>query len=258
MLLSSEQKILIVLPYWRGDQPAANRVARLIADLQPSSGTSLLADFLFVCRNDCSHDPATVSYVSRKFRTWTCISDRKETGWPHGCNGTFLGALTWYYRGVMVPKSSPKRLPRYKALFICEADCVPLTWDAISFLHREWDRVSGRSVIAGALIPAGPHGHAHINGGCCLLSPDPKFLDWVCVRAGGNMQIKGGGWDWVMANEFKRRGWADIPGIKSYWRTPSITKDRLKAEIDSGLVWLHGVKDGSCEKHARELLFQPA
>ena len=250
--MAATNKILVILPSWDGDRSASMRLARLLADTQPGPAVSELADVLFITRPDSRPaDSATIAHVSRKFKTWTTVSDRQETGWPAGCNGLFTGAINFAYQ-----KMSANRLPRYKALFVCEADAIPLSRDWLQFLHREWDRVSRKGAeVAGALVPAGVHGRAHINGGCTLLSADLKFLNWLTMRCGGSMMRDSGGWDWVLAPEFSRRGWADIPGIKSWWKTPSITQERLEQARKGGTVFLHGVKDQSCERFSRMYLF---
>jgi hypothetical protein len=226
------------------------RLARFLADTQVGSTVSELADVLFINRPDSRPvDSATIGHVSKKFKTWTCVSDRQETGWPAGCNGLFTGAMNFAYR-----RMSANKLPKYKALFVCEADAIPLSADWLPFLHREWDRVSRKAEIAGALVPAGVHGRAHINGGCTLISADLKFLNWLTMRCGGSMMRGAGGWDWVLAPEFARRGWADIPGIKSWWKTPTISLEAVEAARNSGVVFLHGVKDNTCELHSRSLI----
>jgi hypothetical protein len=81
-------KILITIPFWNGDKDQAMKLARLLADLQPVHSTT--ADVLFVSRFDTKHDKQTIDYVSRKFNVYYHVSQRREVGWPHGCNGTFF------------------------------------------------------------------------------------------------------------------------------------------------------------------------
>lgn len=243
-------KILITLPFWDGDKAQAMRLARFIADLQPS-GASGAADFLFVARQDCKHDKETVAYVSRKFNTFTHTSTRPERGWPLGCGGTFFATVDWSLRNI-----SAAKCPAYKAIFVCEADVTPLTRDALLYLHARWDAAKKKNPnlsLAGALVPEGPHGHAHINGGCCLVDADLKFLHWLVARVGGCLR-GGGGWDWALAGEFQRKGWFDIDGIKSWWQTPSIAPGVVENLKKEGVIFLHGVKDNSGLEAARKIL----
>ena len=248
-------KILITLPFWKGDRNDAMKVARLIADLQPEKNRR--ADFAFVARFDCRHDSDTVGYVSKKFDTFRVTSTRQETGWPNGCNGTFFGTIDWALRGI-----SSAKIPRYKAIFICAADTAPLSLDAIEYLHQQWDTLSAQKeivrenlVAAGAMVATNaqdPNGF-HLNGDCILLSGNPDFLFWLVKRIGGVMR-RGGGWDWIIAPELALKGWANITGIKSHYRRPSFKEEEWAGHIEAGIKWLHGIKDDSLLKIVRQKL----
>lgn len=245
-------KILITIPFWSRDRAQAMELARLLADLEPAH--SEIADFAFVSRPDSKAADLEVSaHVSRKFNLYNVVSSRNETGWPNGCNGTFAGTLDWTLRGIYNAK-----LPAYRGIFICESDACPLTRDPIGFIHNEWSKLRligrGTPCIAGALVPAGPHGRAHINGGCCIIDADPKFLSWMVTCVGGAIASGRGGWDWAMAEQFKMKGWADMPGIKSHWRRPTFKPEEWDSAIDNGIKWIHGTKDNSLINIARQKL----
>lgn len=238
-------KILIIVPFWAGDRHAAIALSHLLADLQPQHSDDI--DLLFVARFDCPQvDASTLKHVSRKFNTFTHESKRRETGWPAGCNGTFFGAMEFCYH-----KMAAGKVPSYKALFICEADTIPLTRDCFGYLHRQWDLISRRqpTCMAGALIPGV---HDHINGGCCLISGNLSFLKWLVKDVGGMKALVG--WDWGLAGDFKARGYANVPGIISLWQTPTISSGDADAWARRGIVWLHGIKDSSLLLHARKTL----
>jgi hypothetical protein len=242
-------KILISFPFWKGDRAQAMKLARLVADLQPVH--SEMADVLFVSRFDCPHDLATIEYVSRKFNVFKHTSQRQEVGWPLGCNGTFFGTMEWFYH-----KMAAYQIPAYKAMFIAESDGVPMVDDWISRLVLEWKKANElkKVFVAGALLPdPTPTGkHTHINGGCCFLSGDLTFLKWVTMNVGsGNVAA---GWDWFLAREFEKVGWADIPGIKSEWHRPSFSESEWVQYVKRGTVWLHGIKDDSLLDLARKKL----
>lgn len=232
-------KILLALQFWEQDKAAAMQVARLVADLEPKH--SDLADFLFVARFDCTQDPATIAYVSKRFNTFSYVNKhRRGQGWPFGCNELWFGTVDHAYTQMQA-----KLMPDYKAILTFEADGYPLTPDWISRLHDEWDRLHAKGAnIIGAMTPPGPPATAgvHINGNC-MVSGDPEYLHWLARKLGGCPP--GGGWDYILAPEFKRRGWADCPGMKSYWHAPSMQKpffDRIRKE---GVFFCHGVKDQS-------------
>lgn len=239
-------KILIVLPFWEQDRAASIGLSHLLADIQPAHSHDI--DILFVARFDCPQvDSATVKHVSRKFNAMLHTSKRRETGWPAGCNGTHFGALEFIYH-----KANTGGIPGYKAIFFCEADTVPLSVDCFAYLHREWERINRSKpvVVAGALVPDG--GKEHVNGGACLLSGSLAFLRWLVIEVGG-MKARVG-WDFGLARDFRARGWANIPGIRSFWNTPTMSRAEAEDHARRGVVWLHGVKDGALCSHARSML----
>lgn len=249
-------KILITVPFWKEDRAQAMELSRLIADLEPDK--SRRADFAFVARFDCPHDADTIGYVSKKFDAFKVTSNRRETGWPNGCNGTFFGTMDWCLRGI-----SSARIPAYKAIFVCAADTAPLARDAVEYLHQQWDLLASQKtllkgnplVAAGAMVASNvqdPNG-THLNGDCVLLSGNPDFLFWLVKRIGGVMR-RGGGWDWIIAPELALKGWANVPGIKSHYRRPSFTEEEWPGHVEAGIKWLHGIKDDSLLKIARRKL----
>jgi hypothetical protein len=241
------QKILITIPFWSRDRDQAMELARLLADLEPAH--SEIADFAFVSRPDSKPaDLETSAHVSRKFNLYNVVSSRNETGWPAGCNGTFAGTLDWTLRGIY-----NGQLPAYRGIFICESDACPLTRNPIGYIHGEWMKLKNKCV-AGALIPPGPHGRAHVNGGCCVIDADPKFLSWLVTSVGGAIATGKAGWDWYLAEQFKMKGWQDLPGIKSHWQRPTFAEGEWDSVVNGGVKWLHGVKDYSLINLARQKL----
>ena len=125
--------------------------------------------------------------------------------------------------------------------------------DWIAGLHAEWDRVNAASKVcqAGAWLPNGPDdkGTGHINGNC-LVTGDLDTVKWMMNLVGG--VCINAGWDWLLAPQFKNRGWSDIPGIRSVWRQRISEKDFL-AGMKEKQIWRHGVKDSVglqlCRKH---------
>lgn len=239
-------KALIVIPYWAADRSAAIALSILLADVQPQHSEDF--DLLFVARFDCpTVDSATIKHVSRKFNTMTHTSRRREKGWPAGCNGTFFGALEFIYH-----KMNAGQIPGYKFIFFCESDTVPLSRDCFGFLLRTWDALAGKQTLcmAGALVPDG--GREHINGGAVMITGNLGFLKWIAQSVGGMRHIVG--WDWALAGDFRARGWANVPGIRSLWHTPTMPISQSEGWERQGVVWLHGVKDDSLRKFSRQIL----
>ena len=233
-------RLLIALQYWEGDRIRALTLADFLADLEPVK--SPIADFLFVCRFDSTLDDATIQYVARKFNVFTMRSRRRETGWPNGCNGLWFSTMEWVQSMI-----AARKIPAYKAIFTCEADGCPIQRDWLARMSAEWDRVNQKSpvVIAGALVEPGPH----INGNA-LITGDLHFLTWIARRVGGI--IPNCGWDFYLAQEFKRRGWANVPGMQSIYNTPTFSEEQYQKMIDNDWTWVHGVKDTSLIQYGRK------
>jgi len=231
-------KLLLALQFYGGDKEMAMRLARLIADLEPRH--SEFADFLFVSRFDCEQDLKTVEYVSQKFNTHTYINrHRRGTGWPHGPNDLWFGTMDHIY-----DFSQAKRFPPYKAVLTFEADACPLVPNWHRELSRAWDEKPVK--VLGSLLQ---YPGWHINGNA-LFSADLKFLYWVSRQIGGCSPISG--WDFKLAKEFKQAGWADCPKMNSHWQTKTMSEERIEELRNSGVVFLHGVKDNSVIAHMRK------
>lgn len=235
-----DNRILIALQFWGGDKARAMELAKFLADLEPER--CRLADFLFAARFDCKLDDKMTRYVARKFNVYTRVSRRRGTGWPDGCNELWFSVMEWVQSMVFA-----KKIPNYKAIFTCEADGCPIQRDWIARLSSEWDRVNKEKpvVIAGALVEPGPH----INGNA-LISGHKNFLTWITKRIGGVRP--GAGWDFILARDFERIGWADVPGIKSIYNTATFSLDSYKNMIAQNWIWVHGVKDLSLIRMGRE------
>lgn len=238
------QKILLALQFWRGDKDQAMALARLIADLCPAPCED--ADFLFVSRFDCNHDLDTVKHVARRFKVHQYVNRRRGTEWPHGCNDLWFGTMDWAFTF-----GEAKRIPTYKAILTFEADSCPLSPNWISELSAQWDRLRPAKVVG----PLLQHPGEHINGNA-LFSGDKEFLHWVARKVGGCTPA--GGWDYVLRHEFKKRGWADCPPMKSFWKTPTMTEPSFLDLVSQGVVFLHGVKDDSVLKHVRKRFINPS
>lgn len=241
-------KILLAIQFWEKDRAQALAVARLLADIEPTLCND--ADFLFVNRFDCAPaDDATIKHVSRKFRVHNYRSPRRGVGWPNGCNELWFGTMEWFYHLAMA-----KKIPHYKAVLTFEADCVPLNKDWIRIFSNGWDQLQKNPkrpvYIAGKFVSA-VGVHEHVNGNC-FVSSRPNFLKWL-IKSVGSAPANVG-WDYCMAGDFRRWGWAEMPGMACYWNTPTMSEQDLSAIKNSGVVWLHGVKDSSALLYSRKLL----
>lgn len=233
-----QQKLLLAIQFWDRDKEQAMKVARLIADLQP--GFCELADFMFVARFDCTQDMKAVEYVSRKFNVHHFINNRhRGSEWPHGPNSLWFGTMDYVYT-----MSVAKRIPDYKAVLTFEADATPLSPHWISALSQDWDRAKTKVLGAMQTSPA-----PHVNGNA-LFSCDRSFLKWISRDVGGCTPHAG--WDFVLAGQFQRKGWADCPLMRSWWNMATMGKETFEDLSRQGVVFFHGCKDDSLLRHVRE------
>jgi hypothetical protein len=244
-------KILIALQFWEGDKAGALKLAQYLADLE--NRHTDLADLILVNRYDCKLDfQDTIKYVSRKFNTFSYTSKRRGTGWPDGCNSLWFGTMEWVYSYLEAGK-----IPAYKAIFTCEADGAPVFPDWISRMSAAWDatqKLDKPVYIAGPLVK-GEGVEEHVNGNC-LVSGKLNFLHWITRRIADCPPRAG--WDYALRYAFKQWGWANIPGMVSYYNTPRFSGDEFREMKKKGLIWIHGDKSNCLIDYGRELLFPRA
>jgi hypothetical protein len=218
-------------------------LARFIADLEEKPNERW--DITFVSRFDCAHDPKTVAYVGQKFGKVHLLTGRRQaTGWPAGCNELALDLFS---------QSNDKTLRGqwdYKALYLIEADVMPLRRDWLEKLEEEWDMAAknGKFVL-GAWCPFhSPFGH--INGNM-LVAPDLRSR----VTGIDHCPPKSG-WDAYLA-----------PKFAPHWQKSRIMQNHYdyRADIPPEILWssvdgktepvvVHGVKDMSAENQVKERL----
>lgn len=207
--MAARTKMILCLQFWHGDRDRAMRLARFIADLEPSERKDV--EFLFVARFDCDHDHETIQYVQEKFEKVHWITTHtKWTGWPGGCNGMAHDTLEWLsVSRTIVP-----------ALLI-EPDCVPVDKNWLARLLSESTRlfVGADKWLAGAWRNSGgPYGH--VNGNC-LIRPD--IVKTLLPLFGPDLA-----WDCAIA-----------PWVKSHWYFSTLIANRFQS-VDATVADLHG------------------
>jgi hypothetical protein len=214
------------------------RNARRIADNEPAQRTDV--DFVFVARFDCPHDLETVKYVSKKFlRTSVYTSQRRGTGWPHGCNELWSDVAC---------RMAPNLLRSIewqdvKAMFTFEADAIPVVPDWIDQLSTEWNvAVAKGKFIVGCLMPPPM---LHINGNA-MFPPDIFFR---VPEVLGCSPVKG--WDFAYAQFFEPH-WYPTPLITNYYKDLNVPVTAIRRKSPDGRIpaIVHGVKDESVEAFA--------
>lgn len=239
-------KLLLALQFWEGDRWQAEALLKYLADLEP--GHNDLADVLLVNRHDCAPVSKEVAQrISRKFNLFQYTAPRGNVGWPAGCNSLWINTVRWA-QSMM----EANRVPSYKAIFTFETDGAPVFRDWVARMSQAWDvaNAQGPVCVAGPVVqlPA-----EHMNGNL-LVSGDQTIFKWVIRLAGGVPST--GGWDFLLSKEFKKKGWANIPGMVSLYNTRGYTAERFMKLQSDQLIWVHGVKDTSLIDVGREFLLR--
>ena len=241
----AETKLMIVMQYWDGDKPQAEKFLRLITDMQ--DGYSTEAGVMFSARFDSSIDEKLVEYVSRKFPVVTYVGRRRGTGWPFGCNEVWFDTMLWLFGERRVG-----RLKEYKAALTMEADDAPLAKDWIKRLSNAFDAARPAHVV-GRLYSWDRRNEKtksesfHCNGNAMFaLSPE---LERVLVSTQG--VPAGSPWDCFMARAFEKVGWASTMSIWSMYKQKAMTAEVFDWMHRRGGAFVHGFKDSSAIDLAR-------
>lgn len=230
---------LLNLQFWRGDLKDAADLASLLSRIP--NGRHGDYDILLTNRFDCPPmHGAVIGALTRRFDVFTYKSTTQATGWPAGCNALWLDSMQW------IAARQGFSLPRYKWVLCMEADDCPLAPNWLDTLDSEWDKYGMRVVGDVVQFPAW-----HVNGNA-MFSAAPDFMQYI--RGIKRLDPKKG-WDFYLAEQFRRWGWAKTPAIVSVWNTLSTDVETVKSYRDQGAVMLHGVKDDSVRWWAeRELV----
>lgn len=237
-------RALLCLQYWEGDRAQALDLMKLIAANEDKKRQDV--DIMFCSRFDCEHDQETVLVAQEKFSTVHLFrSDRQASGWPWGPNELWFSTITEVWQ-----RQAAARMPAYDTILTFEGDCCPLQRDWLDCLLAEWQRTRPAKVMGALQSAPGPH----INGNA-FFDGDRSFTGWIRDRGSCSPHS---GWDYELAPAFKRFGWADTPLMRSYWQKPSIDAKEFAELQRAGVVFLHGVKDGTArEIFRKKCLYAP-
>ncbi len=234
-------KTLLAIQYFDKEWPLVYQLAQTMCAFQPELSQN--AGVLFSARFDSKIPDYAVKEVSRHFHVYTHISRRRAAGWPFGCNELWFDTMQWLYE-MQVAGS----FLDYDTVMCLEADDTPLWPDWVARLRATWAALPSPKVAMGHVVPDYTR---HINGNA-MFSLEKRFMSGI-VRIGGCRPDIG--WDCMMAPFFFRQGGYDTPAIRSWYAKKTITKEEIQRLKNDGCVLLHGVKDGSGLKWAKELAF---
>lgn len=164
--------ILIVIPYWQGDQVTAKEMCRVIAGLQANhAGTT--AHVMLVARQDVKMDHDMINIISKKFNTLTHLSASPLRGWPNGSNGIFGDS--------MIRISNSKFDKTYETVFWMEPDCVPMRPNWFWDLVIAWRGRHPTTKIVGCRHDCNGDGTGDHITGCAMYHPNiARILPQIC------------------------------------------------------------------------------
>lgn len=232
------RKILIALQYWHQDIPDLHDLARTLAAMQPPG--SAVADFLVIARFDIPDAPEeAVTTLAEKFDVTWRRSKRIGVGHPHGCNMLWLGCLD--YLGEVPGK--------YKAIFTMETDSCPLVPDWIDRMNRAWDQ-SGIRVLG--IEVEDPRLNWHMNGNT-IWSTDDYVVSAMKTHVESLSPTQP--WDYYSPRIVERLGAKHMPGWIQIYTSERVhlSEERLSELVRQGTWLIHGVKDDSVRRYARQI-----
>lgn len=232
--------IILALQYYSGDQYEAEKLMRLIADIEPVRNSEDL--FLIVYRFDSPPpNPATINHLKTKFANIVIRRGaRNVKGHPGGCNAV------WH--DTMVNVSELGRTRRMDYVFTFEADCVPLKQDWIRHLKVVCSEAKRDNIrVTGHLLPECPTAIEHVNGNAIfstkLLSEFPMLLNCPANDP----------WDLWSAKYFKRQ-WRHDSFIFNAYRQKGYTEEQFVALQKNGHALVHGIRDDNGLDFVRKII----
>lgn len=241
--LPTNQRLLLALQFWDGDSERAGQLADFLCAQEPSP--QWRADLLFFARSDAAK-PAWTDHPHPNFQTYFARSARVGTGWPDGPNQLWFGLIE-YLRSAC----RDGRMPRYSGIFTLEPDCIPIRQDWVHLLFQEWHK-RGVDFLGAAMNGPDLAVAPHTNGNMIVRGSD-EVLSAVAEQAAECPKDQA--WDvWLypfLARNFRVSG-SDL--IFNCWQSPTIAAAAVYHWRRQGIALIHGVRDDSCLRHAREQL----
>ena len=233
-------QFLVAIQFWDGDKAHALRLARFLADIEPTFRDDTI--IALAARFDVAMDAeiqATYDHVSRKFPVTFMRSNRQATGHPDGCFGLWAGTAELAYSRWL------GGWPVANVLFV-ESEGVPARFDWIDSLKRAHaaNLLTGKR-ITGARME-GAFYDPHVNGSLLMhLSAwgdhpgwrsCPKDIAWDCFHGQSMLGELG-----------------PVPSILNLYGAQELSLSVYKT-IGSNYAWIASVKDGSAWDCAQSLI----
>lgn len=232
--------LILALQFWRGDEAAAIRLARLLADIETARRSDCA--LYFCCDKNTQLGPKLLKAMQscgEKFPIGCVQLDVAGDGYPDGPNVLWAGIMEHFYREWSTGKN------HLESVFTFEADGAPLRSDWIAQLmeaHR-------RTIDAGKLVTgdirhrsaACPHPNGNLIAHVSVIRNFPELTETPKDRP------------WDMFHHATLRSIARHDSvIRSEHRSRRWTRDSLES-VATETAWLHGCRDDSAYDFALEL-----
>ena len=168
-------RLCLALQVWSGDVYIAQRLARLICEIEPNKREDI--EFLISARKDTNKFAVRElgSIVREKFKTVEVHFGRRHgIGWPAGSNCLWADTMT---HSISLHRESKLKSD---GILTFEADCLPLRPDWINRLAEEWENRGNAHCVGHVHTFHAEQGPTHINGNAIFawdfLTRYPQFL----------------------------------------------------------------------------------
>lgn len=238
-------RLAVAIQFWDGDRDEALRLARLLADIEPSPRSDV--SLVLACRYDIDeHAPdimRTRAYCEKKFPAVVMRSKRVAKGHPDGCFGLWVGTAENCYEGLV--RGEP-----FDNVFFVESEGAPTRFDWIDQLKKQHQiTLDSGKFVTGPRMEGNQFYQTHINGSCVMnmhffknfpsLHSCPSGVAWDCFHARTMVGASGPG-----------------QGILNLYGAHSLGLSVYKT-LARDYAWVASVKDGSAQVCARTLLEKP-
>lgn len=226
--------ILIVIPFWQGDQAQAIELCRIIAGLQ-SVHVGNAAHVMLVARQDCNMDQNMVKIIASKFNTLTYKSMSNLKGWPAGPNGMF---------GNTMIHISNNFVKKYECIYWMEPDAIPLVPNWFANLVKEWKSRHPSCNIMGCRSDCHGDGTGDHITGCAVYHPNIARI-YPPLTMCDNVA-----WDYLHRAKMVAMG-KHTTLIENWYKAKNAPYG-IVDRVNVGVNILHGFKDNSVINHVKK------
>jgi len=241
--------MIIALQYFKEDQERTLTLARLLADIEPSSRDDVL--LALICRPDTpssKYDDLTLRHCEKKFPSMMITSPRKTCTWPESCGELWAGTMDHF------SKLFENENTKHHSIFTIDGgDGVPLHRNWINLLNIEHNR----TISLGKLITGTPS-----KLGYSPLHVNPNMIShlsiWQKVPS-LHTTPRSNGTILTHFDIYHRRAMLTNASLSSIiqtdWRGAGnkFTLELMRSKSRKS-VWLHGYKDDNLYEITREHL----